>query len=415
MSTPTPKPTRALRRAAWSRAMEARSLNVPPDQLKAAIAHWRRIDDPAQQLALARENAQARGPELTLAYRNVVHVTSGYRKRRTKAGVERLVNEPCLVFVVRSKWPEGERATDDPQRLPSHLLTWASIDGQRVMVALPTDVQPEADLFAIKPRGDSILWTQQPGFLEIGSLACVVEVRSGAQRERFAISALHVFSPLPRIDPPELTDGRAFLPLSAAGAALPAPLVASTIDFGGALRDSSSGMPSFDVQLARIQSLASVRTALADMPLSAQQPFITDEAMFERLASQNFFDLVVPDNHPHRTKTPRPRMVCEFSRWLDRAQTIPYSARRGNTAVTCNAFHTQLVEMQVRGVHQPLHGDSGCALVVYLGDGSCSLAGLFIASHDALPLAYAIPAWHLFDPSAYFNLPAGARLRPVNP
>lgn len=415
MSTAKPKATRALRRAAWSRAMEARSLDVPADQLKTAIAHWQRIRDPAQQLALARENAQARGPELTLAYRNVVHVTSGYRKRRTKAGIERLVDEPCLVFVVRSKWPKGERPTDDPQRLPAHLLAWASIDGQRVMVALPTDVQPEADLFAIKPRGDSILWTQQPGFLEIGSLACVVEVRSGAQRERFALSALHVFSPQPRIDPPELSDKRAFLPLSAAGAALSAPLVASTIDFGGALRDSSSGLPSFDVQLARIQSLAHVRTALADMQLSAQQPFITDVAMFERLASQNFFDLAVPDNHPHRTHTPRPRMVCEFSRWLDRAQTIPYKARRGNTPVTCNAFHTQLVEMQVRGVHQPLHGDSGCALVVYLGDGSCSLAGLFVASHDELPLAYAIPAWHLFDASAYFNLPDGARLRPVNP
>lgn len=415
MSVAPPKPTRALRRAAWSRAMEARSLNVPSDQLKAAIAQWQRIDDPAQQLALARENAQARGPELTLAYRNVVHVTSGYRKRRSKAGIERLVDEPCLVFVVRSKWPQGERPADDPQRLPTHLLAWASIDGQRVMVALPTDVQPEADLYAIRPRGDSIVWTQQPGFLDIGSLACVVEVRRGAQRERFALSALHVFSPRPRIDPPELSDKRAFLPLSAAGAPLATPLVARTIDFGGALRDSSSGLPSFDVQLARIESPAHVRAALADMPLSAQQPFITDEAMFERLASKNFFDLVVPDNHPHRSQTPRTRMVCEFSRWLDRAQTIPYDARRGDTAVTCNAFHTQLVEMQIRGVHQPLHGDSGCALVVYLGDGTCSLAGLFIASHDALPFAYAIPAWRLFDPSAYFNLPDGARLAPVNP
>ena len=415
MSPTLPTSTRGLRRAAWSRAMEARALQVPGDQLKGAIANWHHMGDQAQQLALVRENAQTRGPELTLAYRNVVHVTSGYRKRRSRSGAERLVAEPCVVFVVRKKWAQGERAADDLQRLPAHLMAWASIDGQRVLCALPTDVQPEADLFGVRPRGASMGWTDEPDFPETGTLACVLEVSEGGQRLRFALSALHVFSPQPHIDPPAASNGRAFLPLSASGAPLHAPPIVSTVEFGGALRDSSSGLPSFDVQLARIESPARVRAALADMPLSRQQPFITDEAMFERLASQHFFDLVVPENHPDRPQTPRPRMVCEFSRWLNRAQTIPYNARRGTTRVVCNALHTQLVEMKIRGPNQPLPGDSGCALVVYLGDGTCTLAGLFIASHDKLPFAYAIPAWHLFDPSAYFDLPDGASLRPVNP
>ena len=193
------------------------------------------------------------------------------------------------------------------------------------------------------------------------------------------------------------------------------PLVASTSEFGGTLRDSGSGLPSFDVQLARVDSLARVKAALVDMPLSPTKPYVADAAMFEELAVEHFFDLVVPDNHPKRPAEPRPRMLCDFSRWLNEAQTIPYPARIGNKRVTCNAFHAELVELQVLGAHQPLPGDSGAALVVYLGDGMCTLAGLFIASHDTLPLAYVIPAWQLFDAAAYFNLPDGAKLRPVNP
>ena len=94
---------------------------------------------------------------------------------------------------------------------------------------------------------------------------------------------------------------------------------------------------------------------------------------------------------------------------------IPYRARRGNQLVVREAFHRQLIEFNVLGAHRPLAGDSGCAVLLYLGDGTCRLVGLFIASADSEPLAYAIPAWHLFDATRYWNLPSGATLRPVNP
>jgi hypothetical protein len=124
-------------------------------------------------------------------------------------------------------------------------------------------------------------------------------------------------------------------------------------------------------------------------------------------------DLAVPSNHPDRPGVPRPRMLCEFSRWQDDTLSIPYPSWQGGQQVECDAFHEQLVELKVLGQDWPLGGDSGCALLIYRGDGTCTLAGMFIAGAD--DHAYAIPAWHLFRPARYWNLPAGARLRPVNP
>lgn len=411
-----PSTKRALSRREWSRSIEDRSLDTPRAQLRTAAANWRRIGSVGHKLELARENAIARGPELTLAYRNVIHVTSGFRKRRTKAGHDRLVGEPCIVFVVRRKWNKGARGVGERQHLPRCLLAWAAIDGERVLCAIPTDVQDEASLYAISPRAENMGWTRDPASSEpeAGTVTCVVEMKVGARVERFAASALHVFSPRPRIAPPAMSIGGAFSPIDMDGTWAGIPLVAETEAFGGALRDQSTTLPSFDVQLARIRSRRWLRDALADMPLSKSRPFIVDEKMFDELAGSTF-DLMIPTNHPNRPETPRRRMTCGFSKWLQRTPPIPYRVRSGSGSGVANCFHERLIEMEVRGRHRPLPGDSGSAVVIFDDAGTCTLAGIFIASHDALPLAYVIPAFDLVDPTMYFSLPEGARLRPVNP
>lgn len=418
MSPPKPEPGVRMARAAWSRAMESRALQPPADALDRAAAQWQHIA-PAKQLALARESAQARAPELVRAYRNVVHVTSGYRKRRAASGEEHLVPEPCIVFVVRRKWPSSRSINlDDPQRLPKSLLAWDTVEGQRVMCAIPTDVQVEADLRGVRPRGATLGITEDPSREVTGTLTCLIDVQSAGARTRYLVSALHVFSPSPQITPPMLTQGNSFVPMHSDRTTRVPPPLATTSGFGGALRDAGTGSSSLDVQLAIIapSAQARVRAALADLRLSPTRPFVTDKAMFERLSTQRLFDLAVPGNHPGRPPVePRPRMVCAFSRWLDRAFSIPYPARSGATNVTCDAVHDELVEMVVRGSNWPLPGDSGCALVVYFDDGSCALAGMFIASDEKLAFAYAIPAWNLLDPTAYFNLPQGAQLKLASP
>ncbi len=424
MSTRQPKPTARIGRAAWSRDMESRALQPPADAMERAAAQWQRIA-PAQQLALARESAEARAPELVRAYRNLVHVTSGYRKRRAASGEEQLVPEPCIVFVVRRKWPASRSAdptnpTDraNPQRLPASLLAWDTVDGQRVLCAIPTDVQHEADLRGVRPSGASLGITEDPLHEVTGTLTCLIDVRSAGTRTRYAMSALHVLSPSPQIRPPALTEGNRFVPLELDRKTRAQPPVAATSEFGGALRDASAGSSSLDVQLARIAPGAQVRVraALADMRLSPTRPFVTDKTMFERLSTELPFELVVPANHPDRPPIePRPRMICHFSRWLNRAFSIPYLARSAGTLVTCDAVHDELVEMVVLGNMRPIPGDSGCALVVHFDDGSCALAGMFIASDEKLAFAYAIPAWQLLDPAGYFNLPDGAQLTLASP
>lgn len=81
---------------------------------------------------------------------------------------------------------------------PAHMLGHATVEGDRVLCAIPTDVQLETALFDVRPRGNSLGWTAGPGLDEAGTLGCVVEVRDGATTEAFALSAMHVFSPGPR-------------------------------------------------------------------------------------------------------------------------------------------------------------------------------------------------------------------------
>lgn len=414
--SPAPAPPRR-QRAAWSRAMEARALCTPTDTLRAAIAQWQALaSEPAVQLALAREAAQSRQPELTLAYRNVVAVGAGYRKKRTRSGKEKLTREPCVIFTVRRKWPATDKRQGDPQKLPKHLLGHTTVNGDRVLCAIPTDVQLETALFDVRPRGNSLGWTAGPGLDEAGTLGCVVEVRDGATTEAFALSAMHVFSPRPKVGAPSLFKDLSFRPMDAAGAQQTAPVIATTSEFGGVLRDQASGLPTFDVQLARPvpAQMPWLRQALANQRLAPDLPCVRNQAEFEALAG-GLFELAVPANHPKRPQTPRLPMLCQFSQWRDETLSIPYRARRGNAMVDCEAFHRLLIEFEVLGVRRPLHGDSGCAVLNNRGDGTWTLIGLFIASADNAALAFAIPAWHLFDPTRYWNLPAGATLRPVNP
>ncbi len=126
-------------RHAWSRHVERATIAAPDPDLAEAIARFEAIDDLAEQMSLAREVARTRQAELTLAYRNVVTVASGFRTRVVESS-EKLVRSAAVVFVVRRKW-RTRRA--GPQRLPSHLMTYRQHGSERELVAVPTDVQPE--------------------------------------------------------------------------------------------------------------------------------------------------------------------------------------------------------------------------------------------------------------------------------
>jgi hypothetical protein len=89
------KPRSAGARHEWSRRVERSALELHPGLLAEARANSRKLADLAFLLGLAREIALARGPELTLAYRNVVMVQPGFKKERQGDRDQLTRERPC--------------------------------------------------------------------------------------------------------------------------------------------------------------------------------------------------------------------------------------------------------------------------------------------------------------------------------
>ncbi|MBT9492335.1 MAG: hypothetical protein IV107_08265, partial [Paucibacter sp.] len=135
MTTSRPKTRqRAVRppaKARWESRTETASLQLSKPLLTEARANTRLVARDVVFLStLAREIALSRGPELTLAYRNLVWVVPGYRRKtvkpRTKSTATpsdpprtRISDEVCIVFVVRRK---GSVYADSAQHLPRWLI-----------------------------------------------------------------------------------------------------------------------------------------------------------------------------------------------------------------------------------------------------------------------------------------------------
>jgi len=409
----TAAPSSATR--AWARSAEQASLNPPAADLTAALRAFKALRDPALQMRLAREAARTRAAELTLAYRNVVMVCAGYKRKRTRNGQERRQPLPCIVFVVRQKWPPGSRGPTDAQHLPAGLLTYADIEGQRVLVAIPTDVQ-DASAYAgarSEARRAVYLATEERTF---GTLTCVVAQQgggAGGQARRWAMAPLHVLSPWPELQADGPTPGAEASRLAAGVPPALPPTVGRGTSRGGRLRDD--GGLSFDVQLAEIPgaaALAAVRDQLADMPLSPQRPWLKQIEDFEALPPGQTFTLLLPDNHPDFHFKPRATALARFEGFMPTAFSIEYEVRRAGQPGHARIHHFELLKFALLKKPGTRGGDSGSPVVLFDDQGLCTLVGMHIAGDG--DFSYAIPAWQLFDLDNWWQPPAG-RLKPVDP
>ena len=104
-------------------------------------------------------------------------------------------------------------------------------------------------------------------------------------------------------------------------------------------------------------------------------------------------------------------MQAELDLLTSTPLAIQYRLRFGASNTTLNVYHRELIRMRVRGGKAPIEGDSGCPVVARREGNAFTLVGMFIASHEGD--AYVIPAWDLFDPDQYWNLPDKAVIRPV--
>ena len=88
-----------------------------------------------------------------------------------------------------------------------------------------------------------------------------------------------------------------------------------------------------------------------------------------------------------------------------------YDVRRNGRATPVGIAHPELI---VLTVHQdcapPVSGDSGAAVVCERDDGELTLVGMYMARGPAGAEreAYVLPAWQLFDPANWRQLPVDA-------
>lgn len=400
--------------AAWARRVERHALHLHPALLKEAQHNSRTMADASLLLALAREIALTRGPELTLGYRNVVMVQPGFKKSGSgKDDEPTLTREPCVVFVVRRKWDRSrDQDPADPQRLPSWLVSFGEVDGRRLPFAVRTDVQPASDFSTAQAHSAGSLWLQPPGSnWEHGTVACAVLLQSDAGTQRCLLSAMHVFSPAVETTQQQCQGGNYARPMDPAGARLAQPVVANSLDVGGVLRgDEDATNPSFDVQLAQITDLTTAQAVLGALRLSASEPWIASLDRLLQLPVDTGFQLLVPDNNGE------PLNRGPLAALLDAPLALPfplrYRLRRNGQPVWVSVYHDELLKLTITGAHEATAGDSGCAVVLPGPDGGVTLAGMYIGGDGRQ--GYAIPSWRLFDMRCWATYPAGSQVHPVS-
>lgn len=399
----------------WSRAVEAASIGASDPHLAAAAKNFDERLGPEQQMRLAREVATTRSAELTLAYKNVIMAAVGHKKRSNRLGRQRLVRVPCIVLVVRKKWSKDYDAKAGAQLIPKRLLAYADVDGERLLCAVPTDVQPEAHFSGVTPHSARAVFVDDGAVNpEFGTVTCAVEVTIGSKKKRHVLSARHVFSPMPEIAGP-ITASVPFAPLLSVASPPGAPVIGRSEPIGGALRDRPD--PSFDVQLAQIDnaSWAVVRSMLAEMPLSVAEPFVATVERFDEIVASHRFEILVPDNQPKAGMKPRATYSAAWETTLGNAFAFDYPVRVHGIRQFCSVSHWELLKLSVANHRVPLAGDSGSPVVMWNDDDSCTLVGMHIAGAGGEPVSYAIPSWQLFNIDNYEALPSSARIRPISP
>lgn len=357
--------------------------------LEQAAANYAQIDDEALKARLAYEIAVTRGAELTLAYKSVILVLSGQRRRRQR-GRERLQDESCVVFIVRKKWDRRDRKRlSDAQALPTGLLTFVEWRGERVLVAVPTDVQLSEKHAAVRPQGLSGVCVRRPGHIdEYGT------VTIGLADGRRALSALHVLTPHFSI--------QGTSPVSSSrvefAAGSPQPTAAALL--GGSSAQGGRLVPapgiSLDAQLLDVSNVGLLGQMLADLPLSSAESYVASVTRFHQLRFSDpppVIEILVPRNRMGSTQN-RARVFAAFSTIAPHSFAVPYGAIDGILDVA----HWELIELDALAGQQTRRGDSGSAVVFWRDDGTATLIGMHIAGVGSR--AHVLPAWLLFSPDA---------------
>lgn len=394
-------PRRTASNKAWAAAAEAAGRARATAELRSARAAYKSLPLDAQ-LRLVEEVVEARSHDFIHYFTNVVAVHAGVRRRRDKNGRERLGATPCVIFVVRSKWPTPEHGRP-AQRLPAELLAHADIDGRRQLCAVPTDVQHSAPLAKVRDRALTAVQVSVQGgeTPAAGTLAWPLRVGN----RTMVLAPVHVMSPLPDLQQGGRRHGAQGRALGAQGQPNGGAALFTTLDEGGQLLPWPT--PSFDAQLALVNDMTGLRTAFQGLRISAIRPILRSTGEVLQASAGAGLQILVPDNHPDFGGKRRLRQAS-YSRNITQETPLVYRVASGLEAFVA---HLLLIELQIKLGNRTFEGDSGSAVVTPAPDGF-TLAGMHIAGSDT-GLSFMLPAWQLFDPLFYESIPDGL-IEPVS-
>ncbi len=398
------KPTTAARLTRqvqqWAKAAEDAAPSIEARLLVDARAAYSLLPL-GQQLQLAEELAQTRNHELVRAYTNVVALSAGIKRKRTRGGVDKLSGKPCVIFLVRRKWQKSDPG-QARQMLPRELLVHADVQGSRRLCAVPTDVQTVDALADARAHGNtSVAVYETVGgtpLVAVGTLAWPITV---GDKGPFVIAPLHVLSPWP-----DLTTGgrRAASNVNtrnSAGLALADPPALQSQNWGGCL--VPFGKESFDAQLAAVLRPDLVRNALAGLRLSKSRPLANDTGEVAVLSATAGLFVLVADNHPDLSGAARGRLRADYS--ASPGINIPLEYDVADGAIE-RVSHALLLQLDLRFDNRTRPGDSGAAVVSPSADGD-TLVGMHIAGGVTTSRSYVLPAWQIFNRLFYDRLPPG--------
>lgn len=169
---------------------------LPPDD---AVEAWRSLPE-GEQWALLRELVRTRGDELRRAYPSLDSIAYGWgmsraaKSRFKKKGL-------CITFFVAKKWSKKKKigAKLQVSRLPGFLLSYWTISAERVLCAVPTDIEGR-NTYKLKAHGSVAQIAARADSLGVGgikgAIAATVTV-PGNESSRYVIGCHHVFGVVP--------------------------------------------------------------------------------------------------------------------------------------------------------------------------------------------------------------------------
>lgn len=347
----------------------------PPREVAAARRAWRALSAEHQN-ALIDEVIETRRDELCRAFKNVVALLNGHRRKRTGVGVVRVRPTPVVVLVVKKKLEKDKVKPAD--RLPDHLLAYWTVNRKRVLCAVPTDVTCGSDYTRFSPESKGIV----VGSEATGVITCAVRPPAGYSNQRFAMSCRHVFG----MTRTHGTGGPVGITVKCQGDGV----VGRTERKWGQLKPGQPSM-NLDAALARVTELSGLTNALKHLSISTT--WVKSLSLIKGLSH-------------YYIRTPTGAIKARFAAVHTTAST-PLGIYYDRVGLI---HHPLLIESHVFG-DPTEEGDSGSPVLA--GKNGGLLLGMHIAG-NGVNSALMIPAWFLKPAKVYFKTALPKKFETMN-